>query len=134
MQSCDPNVRPTPRTLGAVVSDDVEHILARALAVNPEGRFLNVREFWDALSAALVMQETADIEVTWDVEESSAEAWARSSDEPSLIPSSSEPSLIPSSGEPSGSPSLPDSTELLTSTVNRLRDGASFIHTAEELQ
>jgi serine/threonine protein kinase len=139
MQSCDPNVRPTPRTLGAIVSEDVEHILGRALAVNPEDRFLNVRELWDALSAALVMQETPDIEVTWDVEASSAEASAMSSDEPSLIPSSREPSEIPSSREPSAAPpSLPDSTELLTSTVplelNRLRDGASFIHTAEELQ
>lgn len=129
MQSCDPNVRPTPRTLGAVVSDDVEQVMACALAVNPEDRFLNVRDLWDALSAALVLQATADIEVTWDVEESSAEACAASSD---------EPSLSPSSREPSASPSLPDSAELLTSTVplelNRLREGASFIHTAEELQ
>jgi eukaryotic-like serine/threonine-protein kinase len=66
MQSCDAVVRPTPRTRGAVVGDEVEQVLARALAVNPEDRYLNGRDLWDALTAALVSQDGPDIEVSWD--------------------------------------------------------------------
>jgi serine/threonine protein kinase len=51
-QSCDPNVRPTPRTLGAVVSDEVESVLQRALAVRLEERFVDARALWSALRAA----------------------------------------------------------------------------------
>jgi serine/threonine protein kinase len=55
-QSCDPNLRPTARALGAAVSDEVELVLARALAVRFEDRFANARELWSALCDALAVQ------------------------------------------------------------------------------
>jgi serine/threonine protein kinase len=51
-ESCDPVRRPTPRALGATVSDEVERVLSRALALNPANRFANAQQFWDALEAA----------------------------------------------------------------------------------
>src|ERR1035438_5033773 len=73
VQSCDPHARPTPRALGAIVGDEVEQVLARALAVSPEDRFLNARDLWDALLAALVAQDGADIQITWDAAEPGAD-------------------------------------------------------------
>jgi serine/threonine protein kinase len=45
--------RPTLRARGAHVSDAVEGVVARALAVDPRRRFQNVREMWDALLSAV---------------------------------------------------------------------------------
>jgi serine/threonine protein kinase len=52
-RSCDPEKRPTPRTLGVRVSDEEERIFARALAMDPADRFANVGAFWRALRAAV---------------------------------------------------------------------------------
>ena len=51
--STDETRRPTPRTLGVPVSDEVEDVFARALAVNPAERYPNMREFWCALRQAV---------------------------------------------------------------------------------
>ena len=48
----DPNRRPTPRTLGATVSDAIEAIFAKAVAVQPEDRHQTVGELWNALVEA----------------------------------------------------------------------------------
>lgn len=48
-QVTDPKKRPTPRTHGAVVSDPVEAVLARALAVHPKERWPDAGTFWRAL-------------------------------------------------------------------------------------
>jgi serine/threonine protein kinase len=53
----DPGRRPTPRTEGVVVSDAVERIFARALAVDPRERYQAVGAFWDDLTQALGIQE-----------------------------------------------------------------------------
>ncbi len=53
--SGNPNVRPTPRTLGAVVPDSVEAVFQRALAIAPESRFQSAGEFWNALRQAIDM-------------------------------------------------------------------------------
>jgi serine/threonine protein kinase len=55
-QSCDPHVRPTARTLGAVVTNEVEEVLERALAVSLEHRFGNARALWSALRNALASE------------------------------------------------------------------------------
>ena len=47
--------RPTPRTLGATVSDRVEAAFARALAVKPSDRWQSAGEFWNGLRLALQM-------------------------------------------------------------------------------
>jgi eukaryotic-like serine/threonine-protein kinase len=120
MQSCDPDARPTPRALGAVVSDDVEQVLAHALAVNPEDRFLNARDLWDALLAALVAQDGAEIEVSWDAADSTDDLAHADVDE-----------LLSSNPPPR------DSTDFIASTVplelNRLHEGAVIHRTAEEM-
>ncbi len=57
-QSCDPHVRPTARTLGAVVTNDVEQVLERALAVSLEHRFGSARALWGALRQALAAERS----------------------------------------------------------------------------
>jgi eukaryotic-like serine/threonine-protein kinase len=51
--SCDKTRRPTPRVLGAAVTDEVEAVLARALAVSPNERFASAGELWRALREAI---------------------------------------------------------------------------------
>lgn len=46
-------VRPSPRGLGLEVSDAVEGVFLRALAVSPEARYQDVGEFWVALRFSL---------------------------------------------------------------------------------
>ena len=47
--------RPTPRALGVAVSDEVEAIFARAVAIKPTDRWQSGGEFWNALRQALRM-------------------------------------------------------------------------------
>ncbi|HSU41911.1 MAG TPA: hypothetical protein VLJ38_20165, partial [Polyangiaceae bacterium] len=44
--------RPTPRTHGAIVSDSVEAVFARALAVDPRDRYHDAGAFWRTLVVA----------------------------------------------------------------------------------
>jgi eukaryotic-like serine/threonine-protein kinase len=50
--SGNPERRPTPRAQGAAVSDPVERVFQKALAVKPEDRYARAREFWKDLEAA----------------------------------------------------------------------------------
>lgn len=52
----DPRRRPTPRNEGIEVSDSVERIFSRALAVDPRERYQSVGAFWDDLTVALGIQ------------------------------------------------------------------------------
>lgn len=45
--------RPSLRTKGVTVTDEVEQVMLRALAVDPKRRYPTAGEFWDALTAAL---------------------------------------------------------------------------------
>lgn len=58
----NPEKRPTPRGLGAVVSDEVEAVLAKALSVQPTARYSRASEFWAALEAAASGGRTAGAE------------------------------------------------------------------------
>jgi eukaryotic-like serine/threonine-protein kinase len=49
----DPARRPTPRAEGIEVSDPVELVFKRALAVDPRDRWRDAGEFWTALLAAM---------------------------------------------------------------------------------
>lgn len=53
MCSTDPSIRPTPRTRGAMVSDSVEAVFRRALAVQPDARPQNAAQLWHELGEAL---------------------------------------------------------------------------------
>jgi eukaryotic-like serine/threonine-protein kinase len=50
--SGNPEKRPTPRGLGAAVSDPVERVFLRALSVKTDERYARAREFWKELEAA----------------------------------------------------------------------------------
>ena len=49
----DEQVRPTPRALGIAVPEEVDAVLAQALAVDPKNRFKRIGAFWSALTAAV---------------------------------------------------------------------------------
>jgi serine/threonine-protein kinase len=55
--SQDPVKRPTPRGLGLEVSDAVEAVFLRALAVKVADRYENLAAFWNSLAAALGLRE-----------------------------------------------------------------------------
>jgi serine/threonine-protein kinase len=48
----DPHRRPTPGSEGVAVSDEVERVLAKALALDPRHRYADAGEFWNELLAA----------------------------------------------------------------------------------
>ncbi|MBX3225039.1 MAG: serine/threonine protein kinase, partial [Labilithrix sp.] len=48
----DPNRRPTPRSRGAGIPDEVEAVCQRGLAIDPRMRFATISELWAALVAA----------------------------------------------------------------------------------
>lgn len=52
----DPEHRPTPRNQGVLVSDAVENVFRRALAVDPRARYGSIAEFWDDLVQAVGLQ------------------------------------------------------------------------------
>ncbi|MGH7436402.1 MAG: SUMF1/EgtB/PvdO family nonheme iron enzyme [Polyangiaceae bacterium] len=54
--SGNPERRPTPRTLGATVSDEVEAAILKAVAPKPPDRWQSVEQFWGALRQALKME------------------------------------------------------------------------------
>jgi eukaryotic-like serine/threonine-protein kinase len=54
--ACDPQRRPSPRNEGLLVSDAVEAVFERALAVDPRDRFPDARQLWDALEATLGLE------------------------------------------------------------------------------
>jgi serine/threonine protein kinase len=47
-----PDRRPTPRHCGVAISDSVEAVMLRAVAVDPRNRLASAGEFWDALELA----------------------------------------------------------------------------------
>ena len=55
----DPARRPTPRTEGLVVSDEVEAVFARALALDPRDRYADAGAFWNDLLPAAGIDERA---------------------------------------------------------------------------
>jgi len=53
MSTADPNRRPTPRMLGADVSDALEEAVAKAVAIKTTDRYQSAGEFLNALRAAM---------------------------------------------------------------------------------
>jgi eukaryotic-like serine/threonine-protein kinase len=53
LQSTNREIRPTPRTIGVAVSDAVEAVFQKALAVSPTDRFQTAGDMWMALRAAV---------------------------------------------------------------------------------
>jgi formylglycine-generating enzyme required for sulfatase activity len=53
--AADRTTRPTPRTLGVAISDDLEAVFAKALSVTPSDRYQTAAELWSAVRSALAM-------------------------------------------------------------------------------
>ncbi len=49
----DPKVRPTPRSEGVHVSDEVESVFLKALSLDPRFRYQSIEAFWEALQGAV---------------------------------------------------------------------------------
>src|SRR6185295_6140648 len=54
----DPRRRPTPRSLGNIVSNEVERVFQRALAVDPRDRTPDIETFWTEVEGAAGMSPT----------------------------------------------------------------------------
>lgn len=54
----DPRRRPTPRSLGAIVSNEVDKVFQRALAVDPRERIQDMEAFWTELEMAAGLATT----------------------------------------------------------------------------
>ncbi len=54
LQAIDPTRRPTPRALGLQVSDRIEDVFSRAVAVHPQQRFQDAGELWGSVKAAML--------------------------------------------------------------------------------
>jgi formylglycine-generating enzyme required for sulfatase activity/serine/threonine protein kinase len=76
--------RPTLRARGSHVSDAVEAVLQRALAVDPKRRWASAREMWDALIGAVPELTPAPPRIR-----------TRASDRPPGLASSSHPGVTP---------------------------------------
>lgn len=75
MAAClDPRVRPTPRTLGAIVSDEVEAAFAQALQLDPRERFRDAAEFWKSLCSAASFSERAGVPIVLTSDQQRADA------------------------------------------------------------
>jgi formylglycine-generating enzyme required for sulfatase activity/serine/threonine protein kinase len=55
VSAANPDRRPTPRTFGVAVSDEIEAVFAKAVAIKPAQRWQSGGEFWNALRQALRM-------------------------------------------------------------------------------
>lgn len=52
-RALDPYSRPTPRSLGVDVKDDVDQVFAKALAVDPRDRYQRISDFYRGLADAI---------------------------------------------------------------------------------
>jgi formylglycine-generating enzyme required for sulfatase activity len=82
-----PDRRPTPRTLGATVSDAVEAVFVKALAIKPADRYATAGELWNALRAAIGMAPMRGVTTTTDPKRSArSEAFASTALAPASTP------------------------------------------------
>ncbi len=90
----DAGRRPTPRNEGAVVSDAVEAVFARALAVNPRDRYPAMASFWRALESAVGIENSFTLATERGEKRAHADAAFALGDDPldgSLRPAISKP-------------------------------------------
>ncbi|WP_437875135.1 SUMF1/EgtB/PvdO family nonheme iron enzyme [Sorangium sp. So ce513] len=99
--SRDPSRRPTPRTLGLTVSDEVETVFEKALAVAPADRFPTMGRFWAALHRAVFPDNPG-----WAVTGGGAHAPSSGAPAPRIsAPRMSWPHVAPTVAAPSTAPS-----------------------------
>jgi eukaryotic-like serine/threonine-protein kinase len=57
--ACDDRRRPTPRNEGMLVSDEIEAIFAKAMALDPRDRYADAGTFWDDLENSLGLERSS---------------------------------------------------------------------------
>ncbi len=103
-QCVDEKKRPTPRRLGLAVSDRVEGVFVKALAVDPKNRHQSVERFWSELEDALELphsfggggrQSLAGVAMqlpsSWDEEAAPSQFQARPGSQPPAVAASAGP-------------------------------------------
>ena len=105
--STDKQVRPTPRTLGADVSEEVEAVFRKALSVSPQERYQTVGEFWNELRGAMYLEPLRGI--------NSSSALRMPMNQRQGHPSASPPVVLHNApGTQSPVPQAPSTPEVLT--------------------
>ena len=78
IQALDPKDRPTPRRYGVPIGEEVEAVMARAVALRPQDRPRNVGEFWRLLHDAMHRDGATSLAKTAENEVATVAARARS--------------------------------------------------------
>lgn len=92
----DPNRRPTPGSEGVIVSDEVERVFEKALAVDPRQRYADAGVFWNELLAAARISsgEVQEVRLPRDARaEAGGGTWVERVDMGRRPPSARPPSL-----------------------------------------
>jgi formylglycine-generating enzyme required for sulfatase activity len=110
-----PDRRPTPRTFGIEVSDAVEAVYRRAVALRVDERFANMAEFWMALAAAHGFRDYAPLP-TGDGLTSTVSPMTGGA--PRTAPPVTVLPGVPSSGAPSHTAFPPDTIAAPRTTAN----------------
>jgi hypothetical protein len=93
--SADPGQRPTPNRLGASISDQLEAVFAKALAVGTQDRFQNAGEFLEATLAAAGLSAAASFDPAITARPSPAPTSTMQLAPTVMLPSESPPTAPP---------------------------------------
>jgi serine/threonine protein kinase len=106
--------RPTPRTMGANVTDEIEAICRKALAVNPADRYPSIVELWAAFSVASKARTTTTMQRAIQPPSSTGVNPLAATGVAGPVPSGMPSTNLAPTGRPSalpGRPSLPSAAQ-----------------------
>ena len=92
--AADPSARPTLREHGVEVSDAVEDVLRRALAIDPHDRYQNAGAFWDALERAARGETLVESTRSSDVSETGEFITRHEMDVPAAVSGTDDPTTL----------------------------------------
>jgi serine/threonine protein kinase len=97
-QALNPTRRPTPRSLGLSVGDEVEAVLTRAVALNPDQRLRDAGELWGTLKHAMSAASARRVSVAGTLRMSDAGSDPTIGAVLAIARSSAETAAVPSTG------------------------------------
>jgi serine/threonine protein kinase len=100
IQALDPRDRPTPRRYGVPIGEEVEAVMARAVALRPEERPRNVGEFWRLLHDAMHRDGATSLAKTAENEVATVAARARSAVDLEMTARDGLPAFASIQGDP----------------------------------
>ena len=135
--SMDPKRRPTPRAYGLEITDALEAVLRRALAVAPDERFRSAGEFWDALRGALAMdpmRAAVDSSRSTSSANPALTALAPESSPAAGAPRLSQPGPFAAERVSAAPPPMPNSTAVLYDTNRTMATPGPALLTGSQVQ